>query len=251
MMNVLRFVAGIAIRRELCARSRGQLVTVVATRRSVFAGQWIVGVTSVVKGHALPSKCRVATFTTRRKAAAMGIILCMTTDAGLRRSLEGLAGVALLASNNDVQSSQRESAEAVIELHVLFPRGDPVAILAGGTKLTLVDILGAVTTDASGGQLCTHVSAVTVTALCGDVRTFQREFGLFVMIKLCFLPRLDAVAVLAIRSQALVMDVLNGMATHTGGAEVFIDFSDVARDAGCFDVTSAQGKRGLLVVVSS
>lgn len=111
--------------------------------------EWVFRIAAVIKIHSLPIQRAVAAGAILGKAAFMGIIFGMASDASGRCTLKCFGLMASFTSHRNMLPRERELCQAVIKLHVLLPAQRTVTILASVTKLRFVNVLRLVTADAS------------------------------------------------------------------------------------------------------
>jgi hypothetical protein len=80
------------------------------------------------------------------------------------------------------------------------------------------------------------------------MRAEQGEFGLLGVIELCTLPRFNRVTILALRTKFAAVYILQGVAIVAGGGQAFVNFANMAGEAGGLGVATTQWKLGFLVV---
>jgi len=145
LVYVIGLVTGDALGRQFFAVQR-RAVTGIALCGGVFAQQWIAGLARVVE-LGLPVGRRVAGLALVAVATLVRILLAMTGDAGTRRVLETIVGVAGLAFCFVVLAGEREPGLCVIEASV-FPGRVVVTFVAFLTQFTLVLVVLAMTGNA-------------------------------------------------------------------------------------------------------
>ena len=157
--------------------------------------------------------------------------------------------MAFLAGHDGVATDQRKSRDVVIEGDRPAPARLVVALLASAAKLTFVPVILAVTGNTVGGQLVAiEIARVAGVAFDLGMRGSQREFGLLAVVEADRAPFALVVTGLAFCAVAPTMDVLNSMAIHAGGADVFVAFGHMAGGTRHGTVGSAERKLRPVVI---
>jgi hypothetical protein len=127
-------------------------VAVGAGHLGVFAGQSVVRVLVVVKGRRFPVLRRVALRAVGAQHQAVGVLLHVAGDAGLRRAPVDVVCVALLAGDIDVFAGQLIAGQAVVE-DLRLPAVRVVAAGAVVAEIGRVLVILLVATHAVAGRL--------------------------------------------------------------------------------------------------
>ncbi len=147
----------------------------------------------------LPAVGCVAGSAVLAQTSLVNIILCMTIDALLGGLLEPLRRVTLTASDNHMESEQREAREVVIESYIV-PPGLPVTLLALRAQCSAVRLVGPMAASAFGAELLILRDArMTSVAIEVRVRPLEREVKSCRVIEARHPPAIISVTVRTIR----------------------------------------------------
>lgn len=211
-MNIVTGMTGSADHRWLDDVLRAD-VAIGATDLCVRAQQREAGVSRVIEIPQLPAVRSVAFAAILAETSIVHIVLCMAAGTLPGRIIEPLAGMALAAADDDVQSGQRILRLIVVEIDVL-PLCGVVAPLALLAERAAMRLSGAVTVDALRTELLVlgHRGMTGVTIEL-RVRALEGKFEARQMVEVRDFPDIIAVTVAARRAQATDVFVIGLMAT--------------------------------------
>lgn len=147
----------------------------------------------------------------------MFIVFRVAGITGGGSALECFGCMASFTGNCDMLSGERKCRQAMVKFHILPPAIGAVAIGTSLAQLSVMQILRLVAADASHADLRANVVAMTIGTLGFGMGTQQREMSLLGVIKLCALPFINCVAILALRPKLGIVYILQCMAAVAGG----------------------------------
>lgn len=173
----------------------------------------------VIEHCALPCGSRVALRAVRAKRAQMLLWFGMASHTGLRRALEDVVLMALLALHIHMRARQLECGQVVIELRIL-PTRWIMALPAVRAERARVAIVVRMTTYT--GLRCTLEDTVDVTLCAFDfhMRARQLERGQIV-IELRIIPAIRGVALRAVCAKLAIVRVVFQMAVGARRRRLF------------------------------
>ena len=127
-----------------------------------------------------------------------------------------------------------------------------LAFLAVSALVNIIEFMAAVTVTVllRFGLLTLSKVVSRVALVTGDPLVITRElvFGIPVVIKLYLVPLLRAMAVLAFRTKAILVNILDGMTGRAVFGGILELILDVAQVAGHFLVSASKFEIGLVMV---
>lgn len=247
-MDILFPVTGDTGRRQARIRNISGRVAAVATDLGVGTCQREMGVTAMIEGDLLPADWRVAGPAIAGKATRMGIIGGVTGDASRLCPLVDRRFMTRFASGHGMKSRQWIVGESVVKPDISRPGRSAVAVATILAELAAMNVLRFVAINAGRGEVCLHVSAMAVRTLGLGMGSAQGKFRLLAMVKLCVLPRLLSVTVIAGCAELSRVHVLYGVTIVAAHRQALVDLAHVARDAGLGGMLALQGEFCLAVI---
>ena len=209
----------------------------------------------MIKAPEAPSIGVVAITATRSQGSVVLIVLCVTIDASSRGVVKAFVVMTLAAAGDDVHPQQRKSGHIVIKGQVARPCLRAVAIIAAGPQLSVVQIaLPMAIGTFPGERLLTENSVVARCTGELPVGTLQGKIGFTLVVENTAGPPSRGVAILAFRTEAPIVIILDGVTTRARRFEVLREpshLAQVAVIAGHLGVLPDEREIGVLVVVET
>jgi hypothetical protein len=169
----------------------------------VGARQSKVSLLRMIESPQRPTVRRMTALAFLTETPLVHVIMRMTIDAGLRRSVKGQCRMALRTADDLVEPRNGEIGQVVIEHDVGAPGLLAMTGFASALELAAVRVLTAMAACAILGQLlaCNRCGVAGVAIDLG-VRAEQRKLVLPGMIVIRYLPALVVVAIAALRAES-------------------------------------------------